>query len=79
MCGVIVVDAESFRSTCHGLDAYIHDHCLRYRHNFASRSLAIFQTVKKKHELKERLFADIKEVFADEASPKDSLTCVVDK
>ena len=26
MCGVIVVDAESFRSTCHGHDAYIHDH-----------------------------------------------------
>ena len=24
MCGVIVVDAESFRSTCHGRDAYIH-------------------------------------------------------
>ena len=35
MCGVIVVDAESFRSTCHGRDAYIHDHCLRYRHNYA--------------------------------------------
>ena len=26
MCGVIVVDAESFRSTCHGRDAYIYDH-----------------------------------------------------
>ena len=26
MCGVIVVDAESFRSTCHERDAYIHDH-----------------------------------------------------
>ena len=26
MCGVIVVDAESFRSTCHGRDAYVHDH-----------------------------------------------------
>ena len=26
MCGVIVVDAESFRATCHGRDAYIHDH-----------------------------------------------------
>ena len=35
MCGVIVVDAESFRSTCHGRDAYIHDHCHRYRHYFA--------------------------------------------
>ena len=28
MCGVIVVDAESFRPTCHGRDAYIHDHAL---------------------------------------------------
>ena len=28
MRGVIVVDAESFRSTCFGRDAYIHDHCL---------------------------------------------------
>ena len=28
MCGVIVVDAESFRSTCHERDAYIHDHAL---------------------------------------------------
>ena len=28
MSGVIVVDAESFLSTCHGRDAYIHDHCL---------------------------------------------------
>jgi hypothetical protein len=35
MCGVIVVDVESFRFTCHRRDAYIHDHCLRYRHNFA--------------------------------------------
>ena len=35
MCGVIVVDAESFQSTWHGRDAYIHDHCLRYRHNYA--------------------------------------------
>ena len=35
MCGVTVVDAESFRSTWHGRDAYIHDHCLRYHHNYA--------------------------------------------
>ena len=35
MCGVIVVDAESFQSTCHGRHAYIHDHCLRYHHNYA--------------------------------------------
>ena len=28
MSGVIVVDAESFRSTCFGRDAYTHDHCL---------------------------------------------------
>ena len=33
--GVIVVDVESFRSTCHRRDAYIHDHCLRYHDNFA--------------------------------------------
>ena len=26
MCGVIVVDAESFRSTCLGRDAYTHDY-----------------------------------------------------
>ena len=26
MCGVIVVDVESFRSTYRGRDAYIHDH-----------------------------------------------------
>ena len=25
---------RSFQSTWHGRDAYIHDHCLRYRHNF---------------------------------------------
>ena len=35
MCGVIVVDAESFWSTWHGCDAYMHNHCLGYRHNFA--------------------------------------------
>jgi len=28
MSGVILVDVESFRSTCFGRDAYIHDHCL---------------------------------------------------
>ena len=35
MHGVIVVDAESFRSTWHKRDAYMHNHCLGYRHNFA--------------------------------------------
>ena len=35
MCGVIVVDAGSSRSTCLGRDAYIHEHCLEYRHNYA--------------------------------------------
>src|SRR3990170_8991519 len=35
MYGVIVVDAGRSWSTCHGRDAYIHDHCLRYLHNFA--------------------------------------------
>ena len=34
ICWVIVVDAGKSRSTCHGRDAYIHDHCLRYRHNY---------------------------------------------
>ena len=34
MCGVIVVDVESFQSTNLGRDAYIHDHCLEYRHNY---------------------------------------------
>ena len=35
MCGVKVVDAGRSQSTCHGCDAYIHDHYLRYRHNYA--------------------------------------------
>ena len=35
MCGVIVVDAGKRRSTCLGRDAYTHDHCLGYRHNYA--------------------------------------------
>ena len=35
MCGIIVVDAESFQSTCLGRDAYIHDHCLGTCHNYA--------------------------------------------
>ena len=34
MSGVIVVDAESFRSTCHGRDAYILI-IPRYSHNYA--------------------------------------------
>ena len=34
MCAVIVVDAESFRPTNLGIDAYIHNHCLEYRHNY---------------------------------------------
>ena len=34
MCGVIVVDAESFRSTCYGRDAYIMI-MPRYSHNYA--------------------------------------------
>ena len=34
MCGVIVVGAESFRSTNLGRDAYIHEHCLGYRHDY---------------------------------------------
>jgi hypothetical protein len=35
MCGVIVVDAGRSRSTNLGRDADIHDHCLRYRHNYS--------------------------------------------
>ena len=34
MCGVIVVDAESFRSTCRGRDAYIYMIMPRYSHNY---------------------------------------------
>ena len=34
MCGVILVDAGRSRSTNLGRDAYIHDHCLGYRHNY---------------------------------------------
>ena len=35
MGGVIVVDADRSRSTCLGHHAYIHDHCLEYRHSNA--------------------------------------------
>ena len=35
MCGVVVVDAGRSRSTWHRRDAYVHDHCLRYHHNYA--------------------------------------------
>ena len=34
MCGLIVVDAGRSRSTNLERDAYIHDHCLGYRHNY---------------------------------------------
>ena len=34
MCGVIVVYVGRSRSTCRGRDAYIHDHCLGYRHDY---------------------------------------------
>ena len=34
MCGVIIVDAGRSPYTCHGRDAYIHDHCIRYCYNF---------------------------------------------
>ena len=34
MCGVIVVDEGRSRSTNLGRDAYIHDHCLGYCHNY---------------------------------------------
>ena len=35
MGGEIVVDAGRSRSTCLRRDAYIHDHCLEYFHNYA--------------------------------------------
>ena len=35
MCGVIVVDAGRSQSTNLGRDAYIHDHCLGYRHDYS--------------------------------------------
>ena len=35
MSGVIVVDVEPFRSTFLGCDAYIHDHCLGYHHDYS--------------------------------------------
>ena len=34
MCGGLVVDAGRSRSTCLKRDAYIHDHCLGYRHDY---------------------------------------------
>ena len=34
MCGVIVVDTGRSWSTCLGRDAYIHDHCHGYRHDY---------------------------------------------
>ena len=40
MCGATVVDADSNRSTCCGRDAYIHDHCLGYRHDFSFLPIA---------------------------------------
>jgi hypothetical protein len=33
--GVIIVDAGRSRSTCHGCDAYIHDHCHEWNHNYS--------------------------------------------
>ena len=35
MCVVIIVDACRSRSTRHERDAYIHNHCHGYHHNFA--------------------------------------------
>ena len=34
MCGVIVLDAGMSWSTNLGRDAYMHDHCLGYRHDY---------------------------------------------
>ena len=35
MRGEILVDAGRSRSTYHGHHSYIHEHCLRYRHNYS--------------------------------------------
>ena len=35
MCEVIVVGAGRSRSTCLRCDAYIHDHCFEYRHDYS--------------------------------------------
>ena len=35
MCELIVVDAGRSQCTYLGSDAYIHDHCLEYRHNYS--------------------------------------------
>ena len=39
MCGVIVVDAGMSRSTCHGRDAYIHDHNYSLFYQFLDTNL----------------------------------------
>ena len=45
MCGVIVVDVESFWSTCHGHDAYIHDHANTNNNDFLSTPIASLNDV----------------------------------
>ena len=64
MCGVMVVDAESFRSTCHRYDAYIHDHCLRYHHNFA-----LFYQLLGSNLFSTVLFATLREASSETYAP----------
>ena len=66
MCGVIVVDVESFRSTCHGSDAYIRDHCLRYRHNYA-----LFYQLLDSNLFTLRMFSFKREASSETYGPRD--------
>ena len=65
MCGVIVVDAGRSRSTCHGRDAYIHDHCLRYRHN-----CALFYQLLDSNCLTHRMFSFKREASSETYGPR---------
>ena len=65
MCGVIVVDAGRSRSTCHGRDAYIHDHCLRYRHNYA-----LFYQLLNSNFITHRMFSFKREASSETYGPQ---------
>ena len=65
MCGVIVVDAGRSRSTCHGRDAYIHDHCLRYHHNYL-----LFYQLLKSNLLTHRMFSFKREASSETYAPR---------
>ena len=65
LCGVIVVDAESFLCTCHGRDAYIHDHCLRYRQNYS-----IFYQLLNSNLFTHRMFSFKREASSENYGPR---------